>query len=81
MKPKLLQRFKAMNDASATAAAADLWPTQLHGKNAITLEHDVAYRDLVTGRFFSRRCFNNGGARFTAKQQRGGVTFRIATDQ
>ena len=38
-----------MDDPSASAAASHLWAAQLHGKDAVPLEADVADRNLIAG--------------------------------
>ena len=81
MEAQLLQQFKAVNDAATTAAATDLWPTQFHGVNAITLEANIANGNRFTRQFFLGRSFNDGWACAATEQQTGGVTLWIATNQ
>ena len=81
MEAQLFQQLKAVDDAASTATAADLRATQFHGINTIAFEADVADGDGFTRQFFLGRSLNDGGTSAATKQQTGGVTFGITTDQ
>ena len=81
MKAKFFEQFKAVNDAATTATAPDFWAAQFHGIHTIAFEANIANGNRFTGQFFLGRSFNDGGASAATKQQTGGVTFRITTNQ
>ena len=81
MEPQLFQQFKAVDDATTTAATAHFRPAQFHRKDPATLKADVANLHLFARQLFLCRGFDDRGASFATKQQARGVRLRVAADQ
>ena len=70
-----------MDDAPTTATSADFWSAQLHGIDTISFKTNIPNADRLSSQFFLGRGFYDGWASLSTKEQTGGVTFGVATDQ
>ena len=81
MEAQLFEKLETMDDPATTAAAPNLGAAKLHRENTAALEADIADFHFLACQLFLGRGFDNRGASLAAKQQRGGIRFRVAADQ
>ncbi len=70
-----------MDNAATTTATTHFRSTKLHRENTAALEADVTDGNLFAGKLLLRGSLDNRRTGLAAKQQAGGIGFRVTTDE